>query len=99
MATISLPGSRATRQGRSLQLDPSLLIPIVGCGLLLYLTVFPLLMLVLGSFERDVGPRETAFTLQNYADAYASKFTYSTFVSSLGFATGAAALAFVMSGI
>jgi ABC-type Fe3+ transport system permease subunit len=74
--------------------DPALLIPLVGAALLIYLAVMPLVMLFWGSFQDEVAPREYVFTIQNYIDAYASPHTYSTFRNSLGFAIGAALLAF-----
>ena len=92
MATATLP-----RTGRvSLSLDPALLIPLVGAGILVYLAVLPLLMLLIGSFQAEVAPREFVYTLKNYQTAYASEYTYSTFMNSLIFASGSAALTFVL---
>lgn len=92
MATATLP--RTGRVGFSL--DPALLIPLVGAGLLVYLAVLPLLMLLIGSFQAEVAPREFVYTLKNYQAAYASQYTYSTFVNSLIFASGSAALTFLL---
>ena len=75
--------------------DPALLVPFVGAGVLIYLAVLPLFMLLLGSFQAEVAPREFIFTLKNYQNAYASEHTYSTFVNSLIFAGGSATLTFI----
>jgi iron(III) transport system permease protein len=92
MATAALP-----RTGRaSVSLDPALLIPLMGAGVLVYLAVLPLLMLFLGSFQAEVAPREFVYTLKNYQAAYASEYTYSTFVNSLIFASGSSALTFLL---
>ncbi len=72
----------------SMNLDPALLIPVVGAGILVYLAVLPLLMLFVGSFQAEVAPREFVYTLKNYHAAYASEHTYSTFLNSLIFASG-----------
>ncbi len=92
MATATM-----ARTGRaSISLEPALLIPLVGAGVLVYLAVLPLLMLVVGSFQAEVAPREFVYTLKNYQAAYASEYTYSTFVNSLIFASGSAMLSFVL---
>src|SRR5436309_7960317 len=85
-ASASLPSFR----------DPALLIPVVGAGVLIYLAVLPLLKLLIGSFQAGVEPREFIYTLKNYQTAYASEYTYSTFMNSLIFASGSAALGFVL---
>ena len=72
------------------------MIPLVGAALLIYLAVLPLFVLVLGSFQVEVAPRQFALTLQNYLAAYASPYTYSTFRNSLVFAGGSALLAFAL---
>lgn len=92
MATEALPRTR--RAGFSL--DPALLIPLIGAAILTYLAVLPLIMLFVGSFQAEVAPREFVYTLKNYQAAYASQYTYSTFVNSLIFATGSSALTFVL---
>jgi iron(III) transport system permease protein len=92
MATAAIP-----RTGKmSMTLDPALLIPVVGAGILVYLAVLPLLMLFIGSFQAEVAPREFVYTLKNYHAAYASEYTYSTFVNSLIFGSGSALLSFVL---
>jgi iron(III) transport system permease protein len=63
---------------------------------LIYLAVLPLFMLLLGSFQAEVAPREFVYTLKNYQNAYASEYTYSTFRNSLIFASGSAALSFIL---
>ena len=85
-ASASLPSFR----------DPALLIPVVGAGVLIYLAVLPLLMLLIGSFQAEVAPREFVYTLKNYRAAYASEYTYSTFMNSLIFASGSAGLSFIL---
>ena len=94
MSTIALPRSFKTAMPELR--DPALLVPLVGAGVLIYLAVLPLFMLVKGSFEMEVAPREFVFTLKNYHAAYASEHTYSTFKNSLIFASGSAALSFVL---
>ncbi|HZD41310.1 MAG TPA: iron ABC transporter permease, partial [Terriglobales bacterium] len=64
--------------------------------MLVYLAVLPLLMLLRGSFQMEVAPREFVLTLQNYKAAYASQYTYSTFRNSVIFAAGSAGLSFFM---
>ena len=92
MATVAIP-----RAGKAnLSLDPALLVPVVGAGILVYLAVLPLLMLFVGSFQAEVAPREFVYTLKNYQAAYASEYTYSTFLNSLIFASGSAGLTFVL---
>jgi iron(III) transport system permease protein len=92
MATAAIP-----RTGKaSMTLDPALLIPLFGAGILVYLAVLPLLMLFMGSFQAEVAPREFVYTLKNYQAAYASEYTYSTFVNSLIFASGSSLLTFVL---
>ena len=92
MATAAIP-----RTGKvSMSLDPALLIPVVGAGILVYLAVLPLLMLFVGSFQAEVAPREFVYTLKNYHAAYASEYTYSTFLNSLIFASGSAGLSFIL---
>jgi iron(III) transport system permease protein len=92
MSTIALP--RSIRDTVPLLRDPALLIPLVGTGVLVYLAVLPLFMLLLGSFQVEVAPREFVLALKNYRAAYASEYTYSTFKNSLIFATGSSALTF-----
>lgn len=92
MTTATIP-----RTGRiGMPLDPALLIPVIGAGILVYLAILPLIMLFVGSFQQEVAPREFVYTLQNYKAAYASEYTYSTFVNSLIFASGSALLSFFL---
>lgn len=86
--------SRTGRMGMLTFRDPALLVPLVGAGVLVYLAVLPLLMLFVGSFQAEVAPREFVYTLKNYQAAYASEYTYSTFVNSLIFGSGSAVLTF-----
>jgi iron(III) transport system permease protein len=93
MATATI--ARGASSSAQKFVDPALLVPFVGAGVLIYLAVLPLFMLLLGSFQAEVAPREFIFTLKNYQNAYASEHTYSTFVNSLIFAGGSAALTFI----
>ena len=97
MSTIALP--RSVKNSVTLLGDPALLIPLVGVGVLIYLAVLPLFMLLLGSFQMEVAPREFVTTLKNYQNAYASQYTYSTFKNSLIFAAGSAGLGFMLGTI
>ncbi|HEV8342342.1 MAG TPA: iron ABC transporter permease [Candidatus Binatia bacterium] len=94
MSTIALP--RTVKNTLPLLRDSALLVPLVGAGVLIYLAVLPLFMLLLGSFEVEVAPREFITSLKNYQDAYASEHTYSTFVNSLIFAGGSSLLTFTL---
>jgi iron(III) transport system permease protein len=94
MATAALP--RTSTSSVSFFREPAILVPFVGAGILIYLAVLPLLMLIIGSFQAEVAPREFVFTLKNYQNAYASQYTYSTFKNSLIFASGAAGLSFLL---
>lgn len=99
MPTIALPSGRTRREGFPLLRDPALLVPLVGAGVLIYLAILPLFMLLLGSFQMEVAPREFVPTLKNYQAAYASRYTYSTFKNSIIFAAGASALTFLLGTI
>jgi iron(III) transport system permease protein len=92
MSSIALP--RSLRDAAPLLREPALLVPVIGAGVLIYLAVLPLLILFVGSFEAEVAPREFVYTLQNYKNAYASEYTYSTFRNSLIFAAGSSAVTF-----
>jgi len=93
MSTVALP--RTAKAGSYVLREPALLVPVVGAGILIYLAVLPLFMLVMGSFQAEVAPREFVYTLKNYQAAYASEYTYSTFKNSLIFASGSASLTFI----
>jgi iron(III) transport system permease protein len=94
VATVSIP--RGIGRVVPRLPDPALLIPLAGAALLIYLAVLPLFVLVWGSFQEEVAPREYAATLENYREAYASPYTYSTFRNSVVFASGSAGLAFLL---
>ena len=94
MATLALP--RTFKATIPRLRDPALLVPLVAAAVLIYLAVLPLFMLLLGSFQAEVAPREFVTTFKNYQAAYASEYTYSTFVNSLIFASGSAALSFLL---
>ncbi len=97
MSTIALP--RSIRGTVPLLREPALLVPLVGAAVLIYLAVLPLFMLLLGSFQAEVAPRQFIVTLQNYKAAYASEYTYSTFMNSVIFAAGSAGLTFLLGTI
>ncbi len=97
MSTIALP--RSFKATLPLLREPALLVPLVGAGVLVYLAVLPLFMLLLGSFQIEVGPREFVLTMANYHKAYASQYTYSTFANSLLFGAGSAGLTFLLGTI
>ena len=94
MATAVIPRSEGSSSFALIR-DPALLVPVVGAGVLIYLAVLPLFMLIMGSFQAEVAPREFVYTLKNYKNAYASEYTYATFKNSLIFAGGSAALSFI----
>src|SRR2546426_385148 len=77
--------------------DAKWLIIAVCVALTLYLGVVPLAFLVWQSFFTPQSAAKAAeFTLGNYAEAYGSADTWILFGNSLKFATGAAALSFVI---
>lgn len=53
-------------------------------------------MLLWGSFQQEVAPRQYVGTLENYGKAYASPHTYSTLANSVLFAAGSGFLALVI---
>src|SRR3990172_6816862 len=94
MSTVAV--SRSFRFSFPQLRDPALLVPLIGAGVLIYLAVLPLFMLLMGSFQAEVAPREFVTTFKNYHAAYASEYTYSTFRNSVIFASGSAVLAFAL---
>src|SRR2546426_5278292 len=77
--------------------DPKWLIIAVCVALTLYLGVVPLGFLLWQSFFTPQSAAKAAqFTFGNYAEAYGSADTWILFGNSLKFATGAAALSFVI---
>src|SRR3972149_5682989 len=97
MSTIAV--SRSAKVNFAFLRDPGLLLPLAGAGVLVYLAVLPLFVLLWGSFEMEVAPRDYVLTWQNYKAAYASQYTYSTFRNSVIFASGSAGLSFLMGTI
>jgi len=97
MSTVALPKAAGINLGAFR--DPALLIPLVSAGVLIYLAILPLFMLFLGSFQAEVTPREFVYTLKNYQAAYASEYTYSTFLNSVIFAAGSSALTFSLGAL
>src|SRR5216110_1506786 len=77
--------------------DAKWLIIAVCVALTLYLGVVPLAFLVWQSFFTPQSAAKAAeFTLGNYAEAYGSADTWILFGNSLKFATGAAAMSFII---
>lgn len=95
MTTLARLGSRF--QGGAAW--TSLLVPAVAALILVYLAAVPLGMLGLGSVQREIAPGQFDFTLEHYRDAFASPFTYSTFVTSILFASGSAVVSFALGAL
>jgi len=81
---------------RSRVSGPTLLL--IGAALLVgYLTVFPLIFLVYGSFLTPiVGGQGGTFTLDNFVKAYADRSTVPILLNSIAFSAGTTAVAFVI---
>ncbi|HUK41083.1 MAG TPA: iron ABC transporter permease [Candidatus Acidoferrales bacterium] len=94
MSTLAIAKPR--REGFAFLREPTLLIPLIGAGVLVYLAILPLGMLLIGSFQTEAGPQQMVFTLKNYQNAYTSEYTYATFKNSIVFAAGSAALSFML---
>ena len=77
----------------------SLLLPGLAVLVLVYLAGVPLAMLGLGSLQREVTPGQFDVTFDHYRDAFASRYTYSTFVTSIVFATGSAIVSFSLGAV
>lgn len=92
MATIALP-RRLERVSWTRWLEAGLLVPCGAALLLLYLTVFPLGMLLLGSFRVE---GQAGLTLENYSGAYSEARIGSLLFNSLVYASGSALLAFAL---
>jgi iron(III) transport system permease protein len=74
------------------RIDRTFLVVVVLAGILLYLTGYPLAMLVLGSVGVG-GEVAKGLTLEHYAEAYGSERTYRLLLNSLVYAAGTGALA------
>src|SRR3990172_6413143 len=81
---------------RSRVSGPTLLL--IGAALLVgYLTVFPLIFLVYGSFLTPiVGGQGGTFTLDNFVKAYADRSTVPILLNSIAFSAGTTTVAFVI---
>src|SRR5690242_18124750 len=93
MATIALPRESQSKRRWERWLDLGRLIPGGAALLLLYLTVVPLLMLLIGSLQVQ---GQAGLTLANYAAAYSESRTYRLLLTSLLYSLGSSALAFVL---
>lgn len=78
------------------RVDAALLVPLLAAAILVYLAAVPLFMLLVGSFQEEIGPQEFKLTFDNYLEAFASQYTYSTFATSMGFAIGSALVSFLI---
>jgi iron(III) transport system permease protein len=95
MATIAFPRPRPSEVERpwARWLDPGRLIPLGAALILVYLTIVPLAMLVVGSLSVEGQP---GLTLANYAEAYSRGRTYRLLANSFVYAIGSALLAFAL---
>jgi iron(III) transport system permease protein len=93
MATVALPREARPQRLWERWLDAGRLIPGGAALLLLYLTILPLLMLLLGSLQVQ---GQAGLTLANYANAYSESRTYRLLLISLVYAFGSSGLAFVL---
>lgn len=93
MASLSLP-AQLRRASLPRALDSGVLIPAAAALLLIYLTVVPLGMLILGSLKVEVARGVEALSLRNYLAAYGSARTFELLGTSLVFALGSCLLAF-----
>lgn len=89
---VAAAGARVRRLPRP---DRGVLVVVGLATVLLYLTGYPLAMLLLGSFGVD-GEILKGFTLQNYADVYGAERTYRLFFNSLVYALGVGVLALTL---
>lgn len=74
------------------RLDSGLLIPLGAALILVYLTAFPLTMLLLGSLSVE-GEATKGLTLDHYVHTYTSARTYTLFLNSFLYSLGTALLA------
>lgn len=96
MATIALSRPAAERPSWGARLrEPGVVIPTIAALLLLYLTVVPLLMLLLGSFQVEGAQ---GLTLANYVAAYSQARTYRLLLNSILYGAGSSAVAFMLGG-
>src|SRR3712207_3253469 len=86
MATLArlLPGRKRTLARRSLRVN---VVGTVLLVLLLFLTVYPLFMLLYGSVRSAAPGMPGVFTLNGYVDAYSDPATYQTWANSVILAT------------
>ena len=77
---------------------PTHRVVILVSAVLAFFVVYPLVTLVLRSFQVETVPRHYDFTLGNYSSAFATHNTYESLVNSLIFALGSATLALIIGG-
>ncbi len=65
-------------------------------GVVVYLTLIPIIMVILGSFLDGPPGTQSSFTLKNYAKAFASPNLYQATTNSLLFALSGGSLAFLI---
>ncbi len=89
---VAAAGARVRRLPR---LDRGVLVVLGLALVLLYLTAYPLAMLVLGSVGVD-GEILKGFTLQHYADAYGTERTFRLLFNSIVYSVGVGLLALTL---
>jgi len=91
---VEIPAAGSRMRGLP-RVDRGVLVVLGLAAILLYLTGYPLAMLVLGSFGVD-GEIVKGFTLEHYAEAYGSARTYTLLGNSLIYAAGTGLLALTL---
>jgi iron(III) transport system permease protein len=81
------------------RLDWKSLILVGTTGIVVYLTLIPVMMVVYGSFQDGPPGTETQFTLQNYVQAFSNSNLGRATWNSLIFALGGGSLAFFIGGL
>jgi iron(III) transport system permease protein len=72
------------------------LLPVILLILLFFLTVVPLITVVIGSFRPQGLPLSNGWTFDHYAEIWGSPYTYRLFLNTLVFAFGSTFLAIVL---
>ncbi len=83
------------RHGVLPRLDSGVVVPVVAALALVYLTAFPLAMLIAGSVGVH-GEIARGLTLQNYLDTYGDPTTYRLFLNSFLYSAGTSLLALAL---
>ncbi len=91
-ATLARPRLRGVPWGHYLR-DPGVLLPTGAALLLLYLTVVPLAMLLVGSFRVE---DQAGLSVANYIEAYSQPRTYRLLLNSFVYGVGSALVAFAL---